>query len=617
MSSDDERGTGRSASGSRSGKGVGHLMNSSFGYMSTRNLDKTHLANPMIAPSGDSPAADAIPLSRSRSSRRQTDSLGAGLHSSRSFDAESEEERISRYNSSSHNGLDDYGVGYVEENKGGSGAQVTPGRATAAPPSHQDVSYKVMGHNFGKAKVQIHMQSSPDSAQDVRDSPVAASLNPGSLEAAYLSKRDAGEVESLKKRSGSSWSGSSRGGHECEGKRAAMELISEEQHEDNLRRLSTLDLEVWDLSQEELVGMAWTMFHDAGLVEEFQIPAEKFENFVRAVFATAHDVPYHNHYHYFVVLHTSWLLLRTNPIVMQVRTEGRKEEWVGPRADSLPPPPSLSLYRLQKNLTKTDLLGCFVGAIGHDADHPGLTNSFLSITRHWLSVRYNDLSVLENHHCATTYDILSRPECNVLCNLNPEDWKVRNTRGERQLQTWLDLAVADANLPFPAVKATRNVVISAILNTDMARHFNLVANFDKMFRGRTTYECCANRNLRNQIVSMVVHCADISNPVKPWPVCRKFADSVAEEFRRQVRLEKKSGVPCTPHMLGLNQKGQAKMELGFIDVFTWPAMVALNEVLPNLEGCFQNMERNRDAWQEVLDNPQISSRTSSRSDLSG
>jgi len=557
MSSDDERGTGRSASGSRSGKGVGHLMNSSFGYMSTRNLDKTHLANPMIAPSGDSPAADAIPLSRSRSSRRQTDSLGAGLHSSRSFDAESEEERISRYNSSSHNGLDDYGVGYVEENKGGSGAQVTPGRATAAPPSHQDVSYKVMGHNFGKAKVQIHMQSSPDSAQDVRDSPVAASLNPGSLEAAYLSKRDAGEVESLKKRSGSSWSGSSRGGHEGEGERAAMELISEEQHEDNLRRLSTLDLEVWDLSQEELVGMAWTMFHDAGLVEEFQIPAEKFENFVRAVFATAHDVPYHNHYHYFVVLHTSWLLLRTNPIVMQ-------------------------------NLTKTDLLGCFVGAIGHDADHPGLTNSFLSITRHWLSVRYNDLSVLENHHCATTYDILSRPECNVLCNLNPEDWK-----------------------------ATRNVVISAILNTDMARHFNLVANFDKMFRGRTTYECCANRNLRNQIVSMVVHCADISNPVKPWPVCRKFADSVAEEFRRQVRLEKKSGVPCTPHMLGLNQKGQAKMELGFIDVFTWPAMVALNEVLPNLEGCFQNMERNRDAWQEVLDNPQISSRTSSRSDLSG
>jgi len=557
MSSDDERGTGRSASGSRSGKGVGDLMNSSFGYMSTRNLDKTHLANPMIAPSGDSPAADAIPLSRSRSSRRQTDSLGAGLHSSRSFDAESEEERISRYNSSSHNGLDDYGVGYVEENKGGSGAQVTPGRATAAPPSPQDVSYKVMGHNFGKAKVQIHMQSRDDSAQDVRDSPVAASLNPGSLEAAYLSKRDAGEVESLKKRSGSSWSGSSRGGHEGEGERAAMELISEEQHEDNLRRLSTLDLEVWDLSQEELVGMAWTMFHDAGLVEEFQIPAEKFENFVRAVFATAHDVPYHNHYHYFVVLHTSWLLLRTNPIVMQ-------------------------------NLTKTDLLGCFVGAIGHDADHPGLTNSFLSITRHWLSVRYNDLSVLENHHCATTYDILSRPECNVLCNLNPEDWK-----------------------------ATRNVVISAILNTDMARHFNLVANFDKMFRGRTTYECCANRNLRNQIVSMVVHCADISNPVKPWPVCRKFADSVAEEFRRQVRLEKKSGVPCTPHMLGLNQKGQAKMELGFIDVFTWPAMVALNEVLPNLEGCFQNMERNRDAWQEVLDNPQISSRTSSRSDLSG
>merc|ERR1719158_2484364 len=375
-----------------------------------------------------------------------------------------------------------------------------------------------------------------------------------------MSKRDEKEKASLRKKrkeskgfrhhaASTAAAGFGRGAGPETDAGAYLRHISPEEHDAKVEELTSLDFSVWDHSQSDLVAFAWTMYSDAGLIEEFQIPANKFHNFILALFGTSHDVPYHNYYHYFVVLHTSWLLLKLNPIV-------------------------------QSSLTKTDLLGCFTGAIGHDADHPGLTNSFLSITRHWLSVRYNDLSVLENHHCATTYDILSRPECNVLCNLNPEDWK-----------------------------ATRNVVISAILNTDMARHFNLVANFDKMFRGRTTYECCANRNLRNQIVSMVVHCADISNPVKPWFIAKRFADSVAEEFRKQVEQEKSHGVPCTPHMLGLNTKGQAKMELGFIDVFTWPAIVALNNVLPNLDSCFSNMEQNREFWQDIMENSKSSKNT--------
>ena len=134
-------------------------------------------------------------------------------------------------------------------------------------------------------------------------------------------------------------------------------------------------------------------------------------------------------------------------------------------------------------------------------------------------------------------------------------------------------------------------------------------NFVKIFKNKTPYECTANRNLRNQIISMVVHCADISNPVKPWVVAKRFADAVAQEFRNQVQREKAHGVPCTPHMLGLNTKGQAKMELGFIDVFTWPAIVALNNVLPNLDTCFSNMEQNREFWQDIMENSSYSSKS--------
>merc|ERR1719158_443196 len=375
-----------------------------------------------------------------------------------------------------------------------------------------------------------------------------------------MSKRDEKEKASLRKKrkeskgfrhhaASTAAAGFGRGAGPETDAGAYLRHISPEEHDAKVEELTSLDFSVWDHSQSDLVAFAWTMFSDAGLIEEFQIPATKFHNFILALFGTSHDVPYHNYYHYFVVLHTSWLLLKLNPIV-------------------------------QSSLTKTDLLGCFTGAIGHDADHPGLTNSFLSTTRHWLSIRYNDLSVLENHHCATTYTILTRSESNIFCNLTTKQWK-----------------------------DVRNVIVSAVLNTDMARHFNLVANFVDTFQDKPAAKSFSNRTMRNQIISMVVHCADISNPIKPWAICKRFADAVAEEFRTQVKLERANGIPCTPHMLGLDLKGQAKMELGFIDVFTYPAMEALNKVLPSMKVCFANMEQNRIFWQDVLESAKSANST--------
>ncbi len=57
---------------------------------------------------------------------------------------------------------------------------------------------------------------------------------------------------------------------------------------------------------------------------------------------------------------------------------------------------------------------------------------------------YNDQSVMENHHCAMTFAILSRRECNVLAGLAPE-----------------------------VQRAVRKTIISSVLCTDMANHFSL------------------------------------------------------------------------------------------------------------------------------------------------
>lgn len=47
-----------------------------------------------------------------------------------------------------------------------------------------------------------------------------------------------------------------------------------------------------------------------------------------------------------------------------------------------------------------------------------------------LAVRYNDISPLENHHCAVAFQILAQPECNIFSNVQPDGFKqIRQVRG--------------------------------------------------------------------------------------------------------------------------------------------------------------------------------------------
>ena len=44
-----------------------------------------------------------------------------------------------------------------------------------------------------------------------------------------------------------------------------------------------------------------------------------------------------------------------------------------------------------------------IGGACHDHEHPGFNNAYLIETRDEIANRYNDVSVLENHHVASTF----------------------------------------------------------------------------------------------------------------------------------------------------------------------------------------------------------------------
>ena len=92
-----------------------------------------------------------------------------------------------------------------------------------------------------------------------------------------------------------------------------------------------------------------------------------------------------------------------------------------------------------------DQLALLLAALGHDAGHRGRTNAFEVATLSDLALRYNDSSVLENHHAAGLYKLTTtKPECNIFKVL------------EDSPATW---------------KEARKTIVSMILHTDMIHHF--------------------------------------------------------------------------------------------------------------------------------------------------
>ena len=155
------------------------------------------------------------------------------------------------------------------------------------------------------------------------------------------------------------------------------------------------------------------------------------------------------------------------------------------------------------------LLAC----LSHDVGHPGLTNNFLVETGHELAIRYNDASPLENMHAA------------VALNLAKPYLRTRPSTDQKQ---------------------NRALWIGLLLATDMKEHsqqiFELERALAKAKERGTSYEACTPEH-HVPCLKIFIHCCDISNPAKPWPVYRRWTALVMEEFWRQAELEKERGCP--------------------------------------------------------------------------
>ena len=185
---------------------------------------------------------------------------------------------------------------------------------------------------------------------------------------------------------------------------------------------------------------------------------------------------------------------------------------------------------LASRVEPRDAFLLLVAAAAHDVGHPGCNNAFLTATEDPAAVRWNDVSVNENGHLHALLRLTR--EHGVLDGFADEERRTcRATLGRLVLST--DMA-HHAKLLEDFVDAATGAMETASMNA---------AAIDE--NGNEEEEEASVASWSDPVLALcyVLHCADISNPARPWRLAREWGARVSEEFYKQGDRERALGVP--------------------------------------------------------------------------
>ncbi|MDC0157885.1 3',5'-cyclic nucleotide phosphodiesterase [Verrucomicrobia bacterium] len=242
-----------------------------------------------------------------------------------------------------------------------------------------------------------------------------------------------------------------------------------------------------------------------------------------------------------------------------------------------------------------------LAALGHDAVHTGVNNTFLINSKHPYFIETGADSLQEKRSIRQVMALLEKHEILVV------------SEGMKK-------ALQDE------IIGARNLIEQSILWTDISRHkeqMNLVTALvpqlnDSLAKARgsdgegaTKGANAADLDLAMQIhsslpeearvllASFFLHVADISNPGRDWDTCERWAGLVMNEFFSQGDLEKKLGLPVSMNC------DREKVLVPFAQIgfgkFVIRDLYALLSQTLHFGGNYllNNFEINQRKWQEI------------------
>lgn len=292
-------------------------------------------------------------------------------------------------------------------------------------------------------------------------------------------------------------------------------------NDEQMVRFNTFRFDVATVSEIDSARFIMTIFYDLGLSEKFKINNSKLVRFILAVHDGYMKSPFYN-----------WQrLVAATQFVYFILTH----------------------TDLKNILTDLEKLALIISTLCHDIDYTGFDESNQS-TEIALAVLYHNRPVMEMHHCEVTISILERSEENILETLSSDDsttlWKM---------------------------------VISLILGTNMAKHFQTVSQLSALIFPNKMINLKTEEH-RLLIMQFLLKTADASYTCRNFPVCQRDGLKAHKMFTDKCAIGK------------LFQRYLVNSQVGFIIMYAEPMFKLLSQVFPSIDPMLEQVKLNLQYW---------------------
>jgi hypothetical protein len=157
-------------------------------------------------------------------------------------------------------------------------------------------------------------------------------------------------------------------------------LSISEPTQQELEKIETVEFNIFTVRkttlENELVTVITYLLHKEQLFSSININIDTWMRFITKIQSGYKDIAYHNKTHAADLSQTAYFCARS--------AEGAQK----------------------LNLDNLDMASIIIGGAIHDHEHPGFNNVYLVDTNDEIAIRYNDVSVLENHHVASSFKLI-------------------------------------------------------------------------------------------------------------------------------------------------------------------------------------------------------------------
>ncbi|KAJ3320897.1 hypothetical protein HDV06_004793 [Boothiomyces sp. JEL0866] len=350
-----------------------------------------------------------------------------------------------------------------------------------------------------------------------------------------------------------------------------------------------MDFNVFDWNREDMIGLFLGMFVKLELVTNSKVLQGLFE-FSVEISNNYFPNPYHSFYHAVDVAYM------VNYLFAEMGINDQTE------------------------MTKFEQAALLLAALGHDVLHPGTNNLYQVNSNSSVAQLYNNISVLENQSADFMDRMMDKYAATIKAmNIEYTDGDVVNAMKVfmREAILHTDMAVhfqmLDEILKIVEYhykyqygggtqpsKSYGTSPLSAPIShhgffpkksvLDTLKSQELLVTTSETDNSGSSYGL--NRIIfespeaRRKLIMSLLHTAgtlglilDISNPVRPFLICKKWSSLVNEEFLNQGNLEKLNGLPISPNM-DSSQMDQNQTQITFTQLIVQPIFECYYDLFP-------------------------------------